>query len=458
MDCFQRRKSGRFAAVFRAAVDRVQPDCRLGIQTVFSHWQYDGADYKPIIEALAGTGRRPVGVRPGAAYYVEDTPRNMLVKVLGAGEEAARCRQYGLVGQLCYEAENWPHVSAQKSPESQMIECASALASGMDSLALYWGSDKNAESYENYDFYFENLARYKPFFQAIVHATANTRLAGGAIYHGSNRFAGANWCSKADEDELFLMTNALPIVRESSIKSFLILNRRAVEELSEKDLQEVFSGTVLMDTEAFQLLAERFPQLTFTSAIRIKNADGVSLAAGGEAFYECFENKYHALDFKNVIYPQTDAVQVFSSFSHDQSAAGICTVPADFGGTVVITQYLNGRIWNGYRRKKTLDALDSAIPGGMPVRLMTDGFAVNIVAHCDCSSGKTAGAFLLNLSIGSTPQLELAIRNPAFAEYQLITQGEEPVKLSDVSGNAAEKRFIIPPLRGWQPALIAGIK
>ena len=50
----------------------------------------------------------------------------------------------------------------------------------------------------------------------------------------------------------------------------MILNRRAVEELSEKDLQEVFSGTVLMDTETFQLLAERFPQLTFTSAIRMK--------------------------------------------------------------------------------------------------------------------------------------------------------------------------------------------
>ena len=454
---FNGESLGGFASSFRHAVDHVLPSCRLGIQTVDSNWQYDGPDYKPIIENLAGPEHQMVGVRPGACYYSDASPRDMLFKVLAVGEEAARCKNYGFVGQLCYEAENWPHISALKTPEAQMTEAALALASGMDSLALYWGSDKNAESDENYAFYYDTLAQYKPYFTMIRDAFQHSHLTGGSLYHGGNRMGEPEWLATDDSIEIFLQYNALPIVRKSSKSEFYILNHRAVRELAEEDLTPVFSRTVLMDVAAFRLLKTRFPLLKFPEKVRFTDIDGNAHAAGGEDIYECFESRYQALNFHTMIHAESPDVKAFSSFSHNADAMGICTISTEFGGNVVLIQSLDGQLWTGYRRKSILDALDSVIPGGMAARLITNGFKINILTRQDDRNGKTTGVFLLNLSIGGTPDLELAIRNPAFTEYQIIIPKQDPVKLIPVSETATEKRFRIPGLNAWQSVLIAGV-
>ena len=92
----------------------------------------------------------------------------------------------------------------------------------------------------------------------------------------------------------------------------------------------------------------------------------------------------------------------------------------------------------------------------MAVRLLTNGFAVNVIARKADRSGKTAGAFLLNLSIGATPELEVAIRNPEYQEYELILPKQPPVKLVPYMAGENELCFRIPALSGWQSALIAG--
>lgn len=166
------------------------------------------------------------------------------------------------------------------------------------------------------------------------------------------------------------------------------------------------------------------------------------------------------MNHNTVITPVSEDVKKFSCFTHDpEHTAGVCTIPTIYGGNVVLMQYFRGWMWNGFRRKSILDALDSVIPGGMSVRLMTNGFSVNVLARKDDQTGKTIGAFLLNLSIGETMDLELAIRNPAFEEYQMfLPKQAEPVKLTLLSGTASEKRYRIPALTGWQSALIAGVK
>ncbi len=447
-----------FAAVFRAAVDKVKPDCRLGIQTVTSQWQYDGLDYRPIIEALAGKERKAVGVRPGSGYYNERVPRYMTMKVLATGEEAARCRKYGCVGQICYEAENWPHISAQKSPEAMMIECSLVMASGMDSLALYWGADSNAESEENYEFFFDTLALYKPYFAAIRDAFKDSSLVGGVLYHGSNTFEQESWCAKAEEDEMHLISNGLPVVRENSISEFMILNKRAVLELGDDDLKKVFSSAVLIDIDAYKLLAERFPGLEFLRKVKLHDTDCRVKDEGGEIFYECFEDKRYAGNFRTIITPCASDVKTFSSFTNGVEGSGICSIPTEFGGTVVLIQFININMLNGYRRKAICDALDSAIPGGMAARLMTNGLAMQIIARRSDISGKTVGVYLQNQSIGSTPELEVALRDPEFAEYQLVTPKQAPIKLTVLARKNNEIRLQIPPLAGWQGALIAGCK
>jgi len=451
---FNGKSLAAFAAVFREAVDRVLPSCRLGIQTVYSHWRYDGPDYRPVIEALAGPDHKPVGVRPGAGYYAETKPRQMLEKALCVGEEAERCKRYGFVGQLCYEAENWPHVSAEKSPEAQMIECALMLASGMDSLALYRGSDKNGESDENYAFYFDTLARYKPFFHTICKSFAGTHLAGGAVYHGQNALGIPEWTSKDDQTEVFLMTNSVPVVRESGEAEFFILNERAVRELAEADLPVIFAKPVLADVHAFRLLAERFATLKFTSKVRLMRCADLPPVPGDENF-EHFEGGRKARNCDSVIVPTSPDVRPFSRMLGAPDGAGTCLIPTEFGGSVILFQFMKDWIpWTGYRRKVILDALDSV--RWTSVRLLTGGYAVSVTVRKDDATGKTAGVFLLNTSVGSTPALELAIRNPAHGKFAMILPESKPVCLQIVKKTDGEIVVEIPPLRGWQPALITG--
>lgn len=454
---FNGRSLGEFAGVFREAVDRVLPSCRLGIQTVHTHWTYDGPDFRPIIEGIAGPARKPVGVRPGAGYYTENAPREMLFKALGVGEEAARCKTYGCVAQLCYEAENWPHVSAEKSPEAQMVECALVLASGMDSLALYWGTDLNRESDENYAFYFDTLARYKPFFAAVRDAFRGSSLAGGAIWHGRNALVVPEWKSLEDNTEMRLMTNAVPVVRSKSIREFFILNERAVRELTEEDFPEVFSGPVLMDIESFNRLKERFPGLEFPGKVKLQGFQELAAATSHRSNFELFEDGRRAMDFNTVITAVSPDVRFFSRTAAVPDSAGTCVIPTEFGGNVVLAQSLNNWVlWTGYRRKAVLDALDSVIPGRMSVRLLTGGYAVNVIGRRDDGSGKTVGAFLLNISIGATPELELAIRNPAFKSFRIRRPDGTLETAETVSRSGSEIVLRIPGIPGWQPVLIEG--
>ena len=102
-----------------------------------------------------------------------------------------------------------------------------------------------------------------------------------------------------------------------------------------------------------------------------------------------------------------------------------------------------------------MDALDQALPGGMDGRLMTDGFAVFPIVR-RTAGGRTAGVFLLNLSIGETPELEFAIRRPAYRKYRLRRPGKKSAWPQVVREDAEEIVLRLPPLFGWQPMLLEG--
>lgn len=255
--CFNGKSLALFSKAFRDAADAVLPDCRLGLQTVFSTSLYDGPDFRPMLEAMSGKDHRKIGIRPGAGYYMDRTPRNMFAKSLDVIKESARCRTYGFIGQICVEVENWPHVSAEKNPHGQMAESSLFLASGADSLALYWGSDLNRESDENYRFYFDTLAAWKPFLTAVRDAFDGSEAAGIAVFHGANQLH--NWFREQNGCDVLLLENALPVTKMEASPEAFALPQNAVAELTDDDLASLFAKPVLTDVPAFTELAKRFP-------------------------------------------------------------------------------------------------------------------------------------------------------------------------------------------------------
>ena len=170
-----------YAAAVREAADELASPCRLAYQSVWADTTYTASSYLPLLEALSGKERRPVGIRPGAGFYTEEEPRGMVKKCLSVAREAERCRDYGkLVASVCYEQETYPRHVLHKSPGAIMTECALALASGCDSISVYWYSQSAPEPIAEYDRFVRTLAATRPYFERLAASVRKTRLGGVA--------------------------------------------------------------------------------------------------------------------------------------------------------------------------------------------------------------------------------------------------------------------------------------
>jgi len=449
---FNRQVLGEFAKVYREAVEQTGIPCRLGIQTVYSYVTYDGKDYKPLLEGLSGPANEKVGIRPGAGYYSDHAPEYLFAKILGVASEASRCSKLGFIGQICYEAENYPHIGAEKTPESILKECSFALSSGCDSLAVYWGADGNAESHELYDFFFETAARFMPFLKQIRDTRQNTELAGLALYRGSRFLQDKQWYVLFDEQVCTYFRNAFPVSVPEAQPDGWILDEQGVNSLDTEDYSECFSKTVLMTADDFIKLKEKHSSLKFTSKIRLEKSNALGdIVSGGLS--ENFDGK-RAKDCSCAIFPMSQEVIPLSSITGLPEAAGTVIVPTEFGGHAIIVQHIMPyRPWTGYRRQAILDAIDKTVSGGLSARLLTPAMAIAIQAYRR-KDGKTTGVYLLNSSIGSSMPLTLAIRRPAMKEVKYMLPGQVPVTADVLSSTNNEIIVSLPKLDAWQPMLI----
>lgn len=415
---------GEYAKVFREAVDAVSPETRLGIQAAFTVSEAEGEASRHVLKALAGKSGK-VGVRPGYGYYTDHEPRKLLEKLIHVAREAGRSSRLPETAQICYETENWPHVGAHKNAHGQMAECAAALACGCDSIAFYWGADQNGEAAAHADFWLDAVSAWRPFHLSVREAFAGTRLGGVAACFGQNRMGVDDWLHQFEFDIVRLAGNGLPVtVPEAEPDAFLV-NDLSVRTLTEAELPSLFAKALILDANTFKKLATRFPTLAFTQKVKIapvpiERALATTERVGG---YEKFASGLKAERLQAFVYPQSPDVVRLSEMTLDPKACGTCVVPTEFGGRVVIVQDTTctapHHSWPGGRRHAVLDALDCAVPGKMPARLLTDGYSTAVFVR-KTADGQTAGVFILNLGTGETPPLELAIRRGTAKSWRVI--------------------------------------
>ena len=364
--------------------------------------------------------------------------------------ESTRCRSYGFVKQCCYEAENWPHIAALKTPGSMMLECATVLAAGCDSLALYWGSDKNAEPRETYDFFFETYAAWKPYLLAVRDMCANTRPAGVSEFIGENTRLPNDWGWRNIHQCVRLAENAVPIsVKYGAVEAYWLDGERA-RTLSRGDLPRMFSKPVLMTANAFPVLAKAFPDVAFLKKVDVRDWEG----------FEVFEDGAKAMNVSAAFVPKAADVKPLSGLTEgDAGSCGTCAIPTEFGGTVIgvqgidMSKNLAGcQLWTVARRKTILDALDSVVPGKMRARLLTGGHSVEVIVRAD-AEGKTAGVFLLNPSMGATRPLKLAIRKGRSSAWR-VTNERGDVSVAASREGEDEIVLELPPMPSSSSYLI----
>ena len=234
-----------YAAAVRQATDELKSPCRLAYQSVWADMTYTASSYRPLLEALAGKERKPVGIRPGAGFYTEAEPRGMVKKCLSVAREAERCRRYGdLVASICYEQETCPRHVLHKSPGAIMTECALALASGCDSLSLYWYSHSAPEPVEEYDRFLKTLAEARPYFERLAASTRRTHLGGVARFVGSVALETADFDLR-DPADFDLACAGIPVtVMEADAKVWYV-TEKSCREMTDADKATLAKGAVV---------------------------------------------------------------------------------------------------------------------------------------------------------------------------------------------------------------------
>ena len=224
-----------YAAAVRKAADELDSPCRLAYQSVWADTTYTASSYRPLLEALSGRDHRPVGIRPGAGFYTEAEPRGMVKKCLSVAREAERCRDYGdLVASVCYEQETYPRHVLHKSPGAIMTECALALASGCDSVSVYWYSQSAPEPVEEYDRFVRTLAEARPYFERLAESTRRTRLGGVARFLGSAVLETPDFDLRDDKD-FDLACAGIPVTVAEARPSVWYLTGKSRAAMTEGD-------------------------------------------------------------------------------------------------------------------------------------------------------------------------------------------------------------------------------
>ena len=128
---------------------------------------------------------------------------------------------------VCYEEETYPRRLLHKSPGAIVTECALALASGCDSLSLYWFPSESPMPVAEYDRFLAVVEVARPYFERLAASTLRTRLGGLARRVGP---CPAPDFSLADEAEFDLACAGIPVtVAEGSPAAFFLTEKTRAE-------------------------------------------------------------------------------------------------------------------------------------------------------------------------------------------------------------------------------------
>ena len=401
---FNGESIAQFAAAVRRAADEVNPGCRLGYQAVWSERIETALDYRPLLKALSGGGAHSVGIRPGASCYTERKPFAFLSKALSVAREAERCRAYGFVGTVCYEQETYPRRVLQKSPGAIVTECTLAMASGCDTLSLYWYSGSNPEPLPDYERFAAAIAAARPGWEKLSAVVRATRLGGLARYVGSAA-AECRSFDLRDDCVAELAGWGIPMTVAEAKPQAWLLTDKSLSESDAADWPRLAASRVVADAE------------TFRAFVKANGAAAREIVHDPEALLKRFDEALahgdfvaRATDGKERVRPYPTECDV----PRDRLQAACVVAPTRAGGRLALVSRHENRFTRvplALQRRAWLDACDAVSAWTFPVRVDLC-HPMRILPRVD-GQGNVRSVTVLNCSMGETGDFELAVRAPA---------------------------------------------
>lgn len=379
---------GIMGAAIAEAAREIDPDCRLGAQLGGGGHPY-AANLGPLLAGLSGPQRQPVGIRPGAGFYVDVKLDEMFAKGVVAARIASAAHQSGVpLGQICYELESYPFARPCKTARTTVLESTLALSAGCDSVAQYNNGADNVEAPDFYARKIKATAEWKKLWQVMQRSQAQSLPYGinaGFSPSALTRVLGEDepdwaWTLAGYQGIFQSLLSGLPFVVDAAGSFTTLLNQENARSYSDAELEKLFAGKVIVDGEALEVLAGR--KLSFdpgVSATRITarvlrekfTSEPLNGASAGRSFFTSSSSVYQ-LECRG----PAKILGVYQwRFQPDREDAGIATawVENSLGGVTLALGY-NGipHFCSDDKHRQLLNLCD-ALSGGMPVRLETPG-------------------------------------------------------------------------------------
>ncbi|NLZ62404.1 MAG: hypothetical protein GX902_01230 [Lentisphaerae bacterium] len=434
---------GIMGATIADAAREIDPDCRMGAQLGGSGHPY-ASNLGPLLAGLSGPQRQPVGIRPGAGFYVDKKLDDMFAKGIVIARINSAARKSGVpLGQICYELESYPFARSCKTARTTVLESTMALSFGCDSVAQYNNGADNVEAPDFYARKIKATAEWRKLWLVMQQIHAQSLPYGinsGYSPTALTRVLGADepdwaWASVGYEKVFYSLLSGLPFVIDAIGSFTTLLHRENASTYSDAELRKLFAGKVIVDGEALEILAGR--KLSFdpgVTAIRIKarvlrekfTADPLNGTSAGRSFYTSSSSVY-----KLECHGPARVLSVYQwRFQPDREDAGIASawVQNSLGGVTLALGYNGIPYFCSDDKQHQLLNLCNALAGdgGMPVRLETPG-PLAVFPRID-PDGSFRSIAVYNHSNDSSGKLTFTFRTP-------------PEKLCCLGGGSREIAF-----------------
>jgi len=224
----------------------------------------DMCSWADLSDALRQNGS-PVRWRPGAGFYNDQTPDQVLEKANSLGCEASRLPDY--VTTVCSEQENFNYQRLAKSKHMTAMEACAYQAAGCTGVA--WNlMDGSADAMENYGDLMRYVSRVKPFMDRQVRVdgrirpqgiwngwSLNYNMSGGLRHDKGNWFHSAGNGVNPHSSKMFAA--GLPYAYRLEDASVSILWDDTAWTLSDDEIRQVLSSGLYCDPATLQILNQR---------------------------------------------------------------------------------------------------------------------------------------------------------------------------------------------------------
>ncbi len=460
------------ASAVADAVMRVSPESTVGVQQASFAWSsYSGGNFHRLFEGIRKITGKPSAVRPGGGYYNDHAPRLVLDKALNLNLQTLRMPGNMSISQA--EVENIPHNVSGKSVRGTLLESAIYLAYGCTSLSYSAFMIPN-EPPAFHEPLMAALAAWRPFLLRYAALNRGTTNGGVGIVLSETHykmemrdkppFAWASFRGTPGADVFGPVTYGLPLTWQNPQTPALLLHPAAVDGLSDEEIEDVFRCGVITDAHTVAKLNERgLKRILGLEVEEFDEVKSIDIAADhplnadyvGQSWYHFYTTMGPRLPLKIVV--ENDRAEIIGNYvlrTDETVVTGVSgvLVETSLGGRAAVFGYnLWTNLVNSAKRHQILRAADWVSRDAMPAFLHTPS-QVAVIPRVN-SRGKLVSVMLVNVSIDSTPELSLTLRNGAGNSVAWLTPEREAEPLE--SAGAPEETIVrIAPMAPWSLGIV----